>query len=77
MPKGLIPLSPFAARSVYAGWPSAPSLIHVDQRQHDLRWSGNVMNSYSRGPKPVQPPKRGARIVNPASCGSQGAATEA
>ena len=31
-------------------WPSAPSLIHVDQRQRDLRWSGNVMNSYSRGP---------------------------
>jgi len=31
---------PSAAKGDGACWPSAPSLIHVDQRQRSPRWSG-------------------------------------
>jgi hypothetical protein len=45
-----------------ACWPSAPSLIHVDQRQRTLRWSVERDEQLQQRASKVQPPMRGLRI---------------
>lgn len=53
MPKGLIPLSPFAAKGGVC-WPYAPSLIHVVSASAARRW--RVERGEYSGTGPAIPP---------------------